>query len=112
MTISTASGIAVFDNCFCVISSSFPQYIPVSGAEPGSVPLPGLLEHRRLPAGPQQPAVPLAAVHPAGPRRRRRRLPQPKWGQQHRKPAGRNDAPRHRQLPGWVEARSLDRRMF
>lgn len=78
------------------------QYIPVSGAEPWSVPLPGLVKYRRLPARPQQPALPLTSLHPAGPRGQRR-IPQPQRGQQHRKPAGSHDAPRHWQLAGWVE---------
>lgn len=43
------------------------QYIPITGAEPRSVPLPGLVKYRRLPARPQQPALPVTPVHPAGP---------------------------------------------
>lgn len=81
------------------------QYISVSGAEPRSLPLPGFVKHRRLPARPQQPALPLAALHPAGPRGQRR-IPQPQRGQQHRKPAGRHDAPGHRKLTGWVEQKA------
>lgn len=78
------------------------QYISVSGAEPWSVPLPGLVKYRRLPARPQQPALPLTALNPAGPWGQWR-LPQPQRGQQHRKPAGSHDASRHWQLAGWVE---------
>ena len=77
------------------------QYFSVPGAERWPVPLPGLAEHGGLSPGPQQPALPLPAAHPPGPRGRGR-LPHPERGQQHRQPARRHDAPGYRKHPGWV----------
>ncbi len=78
------------------------QYFPISRAEPWSVPLPRLVKYRWLPARPQQLALPLTTLHPAGPWGQWR-VPQPQRGQQHRKPTSCHDASRHRQLTGWVE---------
>lgn len=77
-----------------------PQHIPVSGAESRAVPLSGLVKHRRIPTWSQQLAFPLASLNTAGPRGQWR-VPQPEWRQQHRKPAGCHDAPRHWELARW-----------
>lgn len=82
--------------------SPFPplQHIPVSGAESRAVPLSGLVKHRRIPTWSQQLAFPLTSLYTAGPRGQWR-VPQPEWRQQHRKPAGCHDAPRHWELARW-----------
>ena len=73
------------------------QHLPVS--RPGGEPVrpPGGPQHGGLPARPHQHPVPPAAVHPAGPRRRRL-LPLPGLRRQHGQPV-RRPRPPGRRLP-------------